>query len=99
MKSYAQHLQEDARCRVLLELDRELNGSLSDLMMKHRLEAWGFDPPNLDWVRTVYTWLERADAVTLVREPTWIATITEAGTAHRRRKLPIAGIRLPERAE
>lgn len=99
MRSYATYLQEDARCRVLMELDGELGGHLSDRMMLHRLEAWGFDVPNLEWVRTVFGWLERAGAVTLMREPTWIATITPEGTAHRRRKVPIAGIRLPERGE
>lgn len=99
MKSFAEYKAEDARGRILIDLDGELDGRLSDMMLVPRLEAWGFAVPGRDWLRSQLVWLETAGAITLVREPTFIATITEAGTLHRRRRVPIIGVRLPERGE
>ena len=99
MKTWAEQKAEDARCRILIDLDGEPDGHLSDKMLIPRLEAWGFKVPGRDWVRTQLVWLETAGAITLIREPTFIATITEAGTLHRKRSVPIIGVRVPERGE
>ena len=95
MGDYQRHRDEDARCRILMSIAQERDRRLSDRMLVHSLEAWGFNG-SVGWMRTQLLQLEELGAVTLVKEPTFIATLTEAGDNHVRRKVFVHGIRQPE---
>jgi len=98
--SFAEHLDKDARLRILQALARQNDGRLGDTMLVPELDSWGHRRSR-EWVRTQLRALAELGAVTIVVDSAAVivAELTRAGQNHVNRRGVIEGVLRPEPGE
>lgn len=97
-EGFADHYDATARLTILKALANQGNGSLTDTILMKVLEEFAIDKDR-SYLHTQLRWLEDQARAVILREAgsALIATLTEQGEAHLKRKSLISGILEPSR--
>ena len=98
--SFAEHMRDDARLRILQTLKGQTDGRLGDAMLEHALDAFGHRRSR-EWIRTQLRALAELGAVVIVTDTpaVIVGEITRAGVDHVTRRGVIEGVKRPEAGE
>jgi len=92
-------MREQARLIMLIELSRQVNGSLNSDLLRLTLEEFAIQKTR-GWVHDELRYLAEMGAVTLIEAGSLlVATLTTKGQAHVDRQLVIDGVRRPSPPE
>lgn len=97
-RDLADTLAADARLMILRELERQVNGTLSDVLIQRVLDAYGIARDG-DWIRTQLRKLEALGAASLIPAGEMlIARIEQPGRDHLEERAIIEGVTRPAKA-
>ena len=98
--SFAEHMRDDARLRILQALRDQSDHQLGDPMLVHALDACGHRKSR-DWIRTQLRAMAELGAVDILTDTpaVMVVELTRAGADHVTRRGTIEGIKRPEVGE
>tara|TARA_B100000678_G_scaffold215337_1_gene182633 strand:+ start:1078 stop:1374 length:297 start_codon:yes stop_codon:yes gene_type:complete len=94
MSGLSDAIAGDARLEILRELCRQVDGRLSEPMIRRVLDAYGVRRDR-DWIVTQLRKLEALSAIELTGKPVLVAHITRAGRDHVDERAIIEGVTRP----
>ena len=95
MTSLADAIAADARLQILQELARQVDGRLSELLLRRVLDIYGIRRDR-DWVATQLRKLEMLGSIELsTAGETLVARLTRAGRDHVEERAVIEGVTRP----
>jgi hypothetical protein len=98
-QSLDQAISEEMRLRILQQLENQVDGQLSIVLMKRVIDSYGFRRDR-DWIETQLRKLEALGAVSLSQPGgILIARIERPGLDHVEERSVLAGVTRPRDAE